>query len=100
MLSCPELAAAAEHVAFFAVMMRDPTGHELPAWIQADTDLPDLAGFLRRLLQGLDGETNGLTMPLNSGICEGNVNWLKTFKRQMPGRAKLDLLRFRVQIRT
>jgi len=37
----------------------------------------------------------GLTLPDNSGAVEGNVTKLKLLKRQMYGRAKLDLLRKR-----
>ena len=35
-------------------------------------------------------------MSHNSGMVEGTVNKIKFFKRQMYGRAKLDLLRKRV----
>ncbi len=38
----------------------------------------------------------GLTLPHNSGACEGNVNKLKTIKRQMYGRASFSLLRKRI----
>ena len=37
-----------------------------------------------------------LTLPYSSGPTEGNVNRLKAIKRQMYGRACLDLLRNRV----
>jgi len=35
---------------------------------------------------------NGLTLPHSSGAVEGTVNKIKMLKRQMFGRAKLDLL--------
>jgi transposase len=35
-------------------------------------------------------------MSHNSGMVEGAVNKIKMFKRQMYGRAKLDLLRKRI----
>jgi len=40
--------------------------------------------------------TAGLTLPYSSGVVEGHVNCIKMIKRQMYGRAKLDLLRKRV----
>jgi transposase len=44
----------------------------------------------------LDAVTAGLTLPHSSGLVEGNVNRIKTIKRQMYGRAGFDLLRKRV----
>jgi transposase len=43
---------------------------------------------------------NGLTLPHNSGVVEGNVNRIKMIKRQMYGRASFDLLRKRVILAT
>jgi transposase len=38
----------------------------------------------------------GLKMPWSTGPVEGQINRLKTIKRQMYGRANFDLLRQRV----
>ena len=40
--------------------------------------------------------TAGLMLPFSSGAVEGQVNRIKMLKRQMFGRANLDLLRKRV----
>ena len=40
--------------------------------------------------------TNGLTLEHSSGAVEGNVCRIKALKRQMYGRASLDLLRKRI----
>jgi transposase len=40
-----------------------------------------------------------LSLPYSSGAVEGNVNRIKMLKRQMYGRANLDLLRKRVLLR-
>jgi transposase len=40
--------------------------------------------------------TAGLTLPFSSGAVEGQVNRIKMLKRQMFGRAGVDLLRKRV----
>ena len=55
---------------------------------------------LKRLAQGLCQDYTAvkaaLTSRYSNGPTEGHVNRLKLFKRQMYGRAKLDLLRQRV----
>ena len=38
----------------------------------------------------------GLTLPWSTGPVEGQINRLKMLKRQMFGRANIDLLRLRV----
>lgn len=62
---------------------------------EQDTLAP-LASFARNLRRDLHAVRNGLTLPYSSGAVEGNVNRLKMLKRQMFGRAGLDLLRKRV----
>jgi transposase len=79
-------------------MMTGRQGDRLDAWITAaehDTLLP-LAAFARNLRRDLDAVRHGLTLPHSSGPIEGNINRLKMLKRQMFGRAGLDLLRKRV----
>jgi transposase len=87
-----------KHVRAFAIMMTGRHGDRLEEWITAvehDT-LIALAGFARNLRRDLDAVRNGLTLPHSSGPVEGNINRLKMIKRQMFGRAGLDLLRKRV----
>ncbi|WP_244876857.1 ISL3 family transposase [Winogradskya consettensis] len=87
-----------KHVRAFAIMMTGRHGDRLDAWIttvEHDTLAP-LAGFARNLRRDLDAVRNGLTLPHSSGAVEGNINRLKMIKRQMFGRAGLDLLRKRV----
>ena len=62
--------------------------------IEAD-DQPELHTFADGSRQDLAAVTR-LTLPYSSGSVEGNVNRLKAIKRQMYGRASLDLLRKRV----
>ncbi|WP_420705996.1 ISL3 family transposase [Streptomyces sp. NRRL S-1831] len=93
-----ELDRLTGHVRKFAVMMTGRHGDRLEDWIadaEQDTLVP-LAGFARNLRRDLDAVRNGLTLPYSSGAVEGNVNRLKMLKRQMFGRASLDLLRKRV----
>ena len=95
---CPHLAALAAHVAAFAGLLTALHGDRLDAWITAveADDQPELHSFARGIRQDYDAVLNGLTLPWNSGIAEGNVNRLKTIKRQMYGRATFPLLRKRV----
>jgi transposase len=86
------------HVRAFAAMMTGRHGDRLDAWITAaehDTLTP-LAAFARHLRHDLDAVRHGLSLPYSSGPVEGNINRLKMLKRQMFGRASLDLLRKRV----
>ena len=72
------------------------TTREKWIWIWPLSDLPDLHSFATGLKRDYAAVRNGLTLPHSSGAVEGNVNKLKGLKRQMFGRAKLDLLRKRV----
>jgi transposase len=95
---CPQLSTAADQVRSFAEMMRDRAGHHLPQWLtEADaTDLPELKSFVVGVRSDLLAVTAGLTLPFSSGAVEGQVNRIKMLKRQMFGRAGVDLLRKRV----
>ena len=95
---CPHLDALAGHVAAFAEMLTGRHGDRLDAWIEAveADDLPDLHRFANGLKRDHAAVRNGLTLPHSSGPVEGAVNRIKMIKRQMYGRANLDLLRKRV----
>lgn len=96
---CPELRTAHELVREFATMLTHHTGNtRLTDWITTTTtaDLPGLSAFAKNLNTDLDAVTAGLTLQWNSGPVEGNVNRIKTLKRQMYGRASFDLLRKRI----
>lgn len=73
-------------------------GERLDTWIaQVDADdLPELHRFTNGLRRDHAAVLNGLTLPSRSGAVEGTVNRIKMLKRQMYGRANLDLLRKRV----
>jgi transposase len=96
---CSQLDRLAEHVTSFAKMMTKRTGEQqLAGWlerVEAD-DQPELHTFAAGIRQDLAAVTAGLTLPYSSGSTEGNVNRVKPIKRQMYGRAGLDLLRKRV----
>jgi len=93
-----QLSAAAGHVTAFAEMMARRHGEHLPGWLAA-VDLDDLShlhSFARGIRRDQAAVTNGLTLDHSSGPVEGNVCRVKALKRQMFGRANLDLLRKRI----
>lgn len=95
---CPELAATAAHVHDFAQIMATRQGGRLSDWmrgVDAD-DLPALHSLTIGLRRDEAAVTAGLTMTWSSGAVEGNVNRIKTIKRQMYGRASFTLLRKRI----
>ncbi|SCE41650.1 Transposase [Streptomyces sp. DvalAA-43] len=94
----PELDRLTLHVRKFAVMTTGRHGDRLEGWItDVERDsLAPLAGFARNLRRDFDAVRNGLSLSHSSGAVEGNINRLRMLKRQMFGRAGLDLLRKRV----
>ncbi|MFD5067648.1 ISL3 family transposase [Streptomyces sp. NPDC058369] len=94
----PDLDRLTGHVRSFAVMMTAHHGDRLEDWITgAEQDcLVPLASFAHNLRRDFDAVRNGPSLPHSSGAVEGNINRLKMLKRQMFGRAGLDLLRKRV----
>jgi transposase len=99
--SCPHLEALASQVTAFAELMGARHGDRLDAWIaQVEGDeLPQLRSFATGLKRDLAAVVNGFSLPYSSGAVEGTVNRIKMLKRQMYGRANLDLLRKRVLLR-
>jgi len=97
-----QLSATAGHVTAFTEMMTGRHGERLPAWIAAVDldDLPHLHTFTRGVRRDQIAVTNGLTLDHSSGAVEGNVCRIKALKRQMFGRANLDLLRKRILLST
>jgi len=96
------LSTTAGHVTAFAEMMTGRHGERLPAWIAAvdHDDLPSLHSFTRGIRRDQPAVVNGLTLARSSGAVEGNVCRVKALKRQMFGRANLDLLRKRILLST
>ncbi len=94
----PVLQTTYDLVRSFAIILTQRHGHELPAWMSQveQTGAAALRSFVAGLRTDLDAVTAGLTLPWSSGAVEGTVNRIKTLKRQMYGRARLDLLRKRV----
>ncbi|SCL29900.1 Transposase [Micromonospora pallida] len=96
---CPDLDTIAGLARSFAALVRHQgSGQNLDAWIgrARHAGYPEIRGFAAGLASDRDAVVAGLAQPWSSGPVEGQVNRIKTIKRQMYGRANLDLLRKRV----
>jgi transposase len=78
----------------FATLVRQRQPEALAPWLQRATT--STLAAVRRFARGLDEDyaavKAGVTLPWSSGPVEGHINRLKMLKRQMFGRARLDLL--------
>lgn len=85
----------------FIQMVKERSGQGLDQWLQDVTvsGIKSLRSFANGLRSDLAAVRNALSMPWSNGQVEGQINRLKFIKRQMYGRAKLDLLRKRVLYR-
>jgi transposase len=91
----PVLAAARHLLERFQAMIRRRDADGLPAWLD-DASASPMAGFARGLRADQPAVAAALTLPWSNGQTEGHITRLKLVKRQMYGRAKLDLLRARL----
>ncbi len=82
----------------FQRILRRRAPDALEAWFTqaAASDIPDLQTFAEGLAQERDALRQALVQPYSNGISEGFVNKIKVLKRQMYGRANVDLLRLRL----
>ncbi len=82
----------------FRMMMENRQGVLLKGWIEEVLKSPvnELKGFAKGLLSDFRAVKNALTLPWSNGQVEGQINKLKTIKRQMYGRAGFNLLRKRM----
>jgi transposase len=94
----PDLERASELAQAFVHMVRDGAPAACVPWLTAAraSGVPDLVTFAAGLEHDHAAILGALSLPWSQGQVEGFVNKLKTLKRQMYGRAKLDLLRQRV----
>ena len=93
--AAPELAEAADLAVAFARMVRDKDRDRLDGWLTTAAT-SGLAPFARGVRQDLPAVRAALELPWSTSPVEGQINRLKTIKRQMYGRAGFELLRQRV----
>jgi transposase len=91
----PALVTARDLMDRFHGMIRSRMSADLEPWIR--DAMPGLLGsFAKGIAQDRAGVHAALTQPWSNGQTEGQNTKLKLVKRQMYGRAKLDLLRARL----
>ncbi len=91
----PDIRLSADLANAFARLVRERDAGALDPWLDK-ARATGLQGFAGGLAQDIDAVRAALSLPWSNGPAEGQVNRLKTIKRQMYGRAKFDLLRSRV----
>jgi transposase len=98
---CLDIAAITELAHGFTYLVRERAGTQLEDWIEhaAASAYPEIRAFANGLRKDFDAVRAGLTLTWSSGAVEGQVNRIKMLKRQMFGRANLDLLRKRILVR-
>lgn len=82
----------------FRKLLENKHGEGLQGWIDevSGTNLKELKSFAKGLLSDITAVTNAVSFPWSNGQVEGQINKLKTIKRQMYGRAGFNLLRKRL----
>ncbi len=95
---CPALAEAASLARRFVKMVRERKSDRLDGWLEqaCASPLQELHRFALGLRTEYAAVRAALTESWSTGQVEGQITRLKYLKRQMYGRAKIDLLRLRV----
>jgi transposase len=93
------LALALSHQ--FQEMVRQRKPDDYPGWVSAcvTSGILELKNFAEGLQRDEAAVQAALLLPWSNGQVEGQINRLKLIKRQMYGRANLDLLRLKVLYR-
>ena len=76
-------------------MVRNGTAGDLTAWLD-EAATSEIASFTRGLAADQAAVVAALTEPWSNGQTEGQINRLKTLKRQKYGRANIELLKARL----
>ena len=90
----PTLNQATELAEAFTALVRGREAAQLDTWLrQAERSaVAPLQRFAKRLRADYDAVHAAVSLDWSNGQTEGQINRLKTIKRQMYGRASLDLL--------
>jgi len=94
-VNVPELVVARTTIGDFQSMIRSKTATKLDDWLQA-AKLSLVSSFANGVGKDLAAVRNAIISPWSNGQTEGQITRLKLVKRQMYGRAKLDLLQARL----
>lgn len=80
------------------MMLRNADAAAFDGWLQAGTAIAirPYRYFIQSIERERDAVQAAIDLPWSNGQTEGQIHRLKLLKRQMYGRAKLDLLRIRL----
>jgi len=83
----------------FVTMLKERQAEALEGWLKRakQSHVTELGSFVNGIRRDYAAVRAALCLPWSNGITEGHVNRLKFLKRQMFGRAHLDLLRVKVR---
>lgn len=94
-VNVPELVVARTAIGDFQSTIRSKAARKLDEWLEGAKN--SLVGsFAGGVEKDLDAVKNAIISPWSNGQTEGQITRLKLIKRQMYGRAKLDLLQARL----
>jgi transposase len=82
----------------FVTMLKERQVEALDSWLKQakESQVTELVSFVNGIARDSAAVHAAFSLPWSNGIVEGHVNRLKFLKRQMFGRAHLDLLRVKV----
>lgn len=82
----------------FSQILREKRVKEFDSWLKeaSNSSFPEMKSFANGLIRDREAVEAALAYQWSNGQTEGQVNRLKTLKRQMYGRAKFDLLKTRM----
>jgi transposase len=92
---CPSASRAGELARWFREMLKERCPERLDDWLDA-AEQTELEGFARSLRKDYEAVRAAFSYEWSNGQVEGQIHRLKLVKRQMYGRANLDLLKQRV----
>ncbi len=98
---CPEAQTLQRYAARFCYLLKTREADCFPDWLgeARNCSVLEVRNFAAHILKDQEAVHNAMKYPWSNGQLEGQVNRLKTIKRQMYGRANFDLLRTRVLYR-
>jgi transposase len=82
----------------FVLLLKDRQAEALDGWLKRarESQVSELASFVNGIRRDYAAVRAAFSLTFSNGVVEGHVNRLKFLKRQMFGRAHLDLLRVKV----
>ena len=82
----------------FVTLLKERQAEALDSWLKRakESRVTELGSFVNGIRRDYAAVHAACSLPWSNGIVEGHINRLKFLKRQMFGRAHLDLLRVKV----